>query len=64
VLRAVEIENAVLADAALVMVNTSPDTLVQAYVGPAPVPPDDVTVTLSVVRFAEATQVEAVPVHK
>ena len=56
-------ENVVVALDADPMVKVSPDTFVQAKVGPAPVPPDEVTVAASVVRFAEAMQVAIVPEH-
>lgn len=63
-LRAHEIENVVLADAALVIVNTSPDIRVQANVGPAPVPPDDETVAASVIRVTFNGHVPTAPTHK
>jgi len=53
--------NAVAADVDAVMVNVSPDTFAQEYVGPAPVPPVDDIVTVSVVMLAAAMHVPAVP---
>ena len=53
--------NAVAADVDAVMVNVSPDTFAQEYVGPAPVPPVDDMVTVSVVMLAAAIHEPVVP---